>query len=146
MDVRRCGGRQWRRRTEKTERRLQQSDRTSYVHETGISEVSKSHFKGKEIEEDNSALCLHTWMHTCAHMHSPLHTQTKICVILNLILKTGITINYAILNAVNVKLNLVTDVSQRAFPTPMELPCDPSLSNDILEKSFCLGWVFDNLT
>lgn len=79
-------------------------------------------------------------------MHSPLHTQTKICVILNLILKTGITINYAILNAVNVKLNLVTDVSQRAFPTPMEVHCDPSLSKDILEKSFCLGWVFDNIS
>lgn len=89
------------------------------MHETGISEVSKSHFKGKEIEEDTTVPSAFTHgctkkhtSYTCAHMHSPLHTQTKICVILNLILKTGITINYAILNAVNVKLNLVTDVSQ----------------------------------
>lgn len=50
------------------------SDRTSYMHETGISEVSKSHFKGKEIEEDNSALCLHTWMHKKAYF---IHMCTR---------------------------------------------------------------------
>lgn len=50
------------------ERRLQQSDCTSYTHETVINQVSKSHFKGKEIEEDKAVPSgLHTWMHKNAY-------------------------------------------------------------------------------